>query len=262
MVKKDVFLFLLLGVFFVIGCASTSVQGTGTKVIIPGMVSIPAGEFLMGSLPEKGGSDEHPRHKVNLDIYLIDRYEVSNESYRQCVDAGKCVPPKDTKYYDNPDYAKHPVVYVDWSQAKAYCEWAGNRLPTEAEWEKAASWDDEGKQKLKYPWGSDTPDCSYANYGDCSGGTKEIGRLEKGKSPYGAYDMAGNVWEWVNDRYDEGYYKNSPSDNPIGAGVGEQRVVRGGSWFYGAYFMRSANRIGDDPSKVFDFRGFRCASSK
>jgi formylglycine-generating enzyme required for sulfatase activity len=218
----------------------------------PGMVSVPAGEFIMGS--EEGDSDEQPVHTIYLDAFYIDKTEVTNAQYRQCVEAGACDAPVDATYYDNADYAQHPVVFVSWHDADAYCRWAGKRLPTEAEWEKAAR----GTDGRTYPWGEGI-DCDRAQHGECAGQTVPVGSKPKGASPYGALDMAGNVWEWVADWYDSGYYSQSPARNPQGPDSGEERVLRGGSWSYGANFVRSANRYGDSPVDRFDNVGFRCA---
>lgn len=226
------------------------------------MVLVPAGDFTMGS--NTGDPDEKPSHTVSLDAYYIDKFEVTNALYKVCVDDGKCEAPKfdyffstspNRKYFGNPDYDRYPVVYVDWNMAKAYCEWRGVRLPTEAEWEKAARGDtDTGI----YPWGRTAPACQLANFQNCEGRTGPVGDYEDGKSQYGVYDMAGNVWEWVADWYAQDYYGKSPSANPPGNRLGQSRVLRGGSWT--KYDIRISNRLPYDPNSTnFDI-GFRCVS--
>ncbi|MCZ2122125.1 MAG: formylglycine-generating enzyme family protein, partial [Anaerolineales bacterium] len=252
----------------------TPKPGVGSTWISPkdGMVMmfVPAGEFSMGS--NTGESDERPIHTVYLDSYWIDKTEVTNAMYKKCVDAGKCNPPNSSKsytrdsYYGNSEFNDFPVIYVSWNDAKAYCDWRGDgtRLPTEAEWEKAASWDDDKKEKRVYPWG-DSISCSFANYwgkdGGCIGDTTKVGSYPSGASFYGALDMAGNVWEWVADWYNAAYYGSSPSSNPLGPTSGQYRVLRGGSWLNGNNYVRSSYRnwfTPDDPYIVF---GFRCARS-
>ncbi|MEO8355077.1 MAG: SUMF1/EgtB/PvdO family nonheme iron enzyme [Chloroflexota bacterium] len=224
-----------------------------------GMVLVPEGEFQMGS--GRGLADEQPVHTVYLDAFYIDKYEVTNQLYKACVDDGNCEPPRQTYffvespnriYYDNPQYDDYPVIYVDWNMAKAYCEWRDARLPTEAEWEKAAR----GKEGNTYPWGRDL-DCQKANYQNCVNRTSEVGIYEDGKSPYGVYDMTGNVWEWVADWYSQNYYATSPRNNPTGPIVGQSRVLRGGSWprFDVTAYHRS--NFGANYN-TFDI-GFRCA---
>ena len=162
---------------------------------------------------------------------------------------------------NEPRHQKRPVVNVSWSDAATYCKWAGKRLPTEAEWEKAAR----GTDGRLYPWGNETPTRLHANFGK-----KEwsyhmalvpVGMFEMGKSPYGIYDMAGNAWEWVNDWYDHDYYKKSPMKNPQGPTTGKSKVVRGGNWLYVQEFLRSSFRFNADPSgRQFGY-GFRCAKT-
>ena len=227
----------------------------GVQLLYSEMVYVPAGEFIMGS--DEGDSDERPVHTVYLDAFYIDKYEVTNSQYRKCVEAGACdVPlvPSDTTYYDNADYAGHPVAYVSWNDALAYCQWAGKRLPTEAEWEKAAR----GTDGRTYPWGEGI-DCDLAQYNECGGRTVPVGSKPKGASPYGALDMAGNVWEWVADWYDSGYYSQSPGRNPPGPDSSESRVLRGGSWYYGADVARCADRFWRVPVYRGSIMGFRCA---
>jgi formylglycine-generating enzyme required for sulfatase activity len=207
----------------------------------------------MGS--ENSYDDEKPVHTVYVDGFQIGKYEVTNRQYYQCVKARICI---GTAYGEG--RGLHPVVSISWYDAKTYCEWVGGRLPTEAEWEKAASWNAETQTKFVYPWG-DTIDCSLANYkGDCDiNGTTEVGVYESGKSPYDAYDLAGNVWEWTADWYDEKYYSISPLENPLGPDSGSYRVLRGGSWTNGNNDARSALRFRGVPSVTHDSVGFRCA---
>jgi formylglycine-generating enzyme required for sulfatase activity len=196
------------------------------------MILVPEGDFLMGS--EKGETDEQPAHTVYLEAFYIDKFEVTNKLYKACVDDGQCDPPKQTYffaespnkiYYGNPQYDNYPVTYVDWNMAKAYCEWRGARLPTEAEWEKAAR----GTDGNTYPWGKGL-DCQKANYQGCVNRSSEVGSYPDGVSPYGVYDMTGNAWEWVADWYADNYYSKSPRNNPSGPISGQSRVLRGGSW--------------------------------
>jgi formylglycine-generating enzyme required for sulfatase activity len=225
-------------------------------------VTIPAGEFQMGSEnSENSGDAVVPLHTVFVDEFQIGKYEITNKQYNQCIRAGAC------NGNGVSDKLDHPVVNVNWHAAKAYCEWVGGRLPTEAEWEKAAIWDDETKTKRTYPWG-ETIDCSYANYRgkdggihSCVGDTTPVGNYESGKSPYGVYDMAGNVFEWVNDWYSDTYYQNSPSSNPLGPDTGQDRVLRGGSWGDPDSYLHSADRYRSGPTKYFSSFGFRCARS-
>ena len=237
------------------------------------MVYVPAGEFIMGSPDGEGDSDEHPQHTVYLDAFWIDRTEVTNEQYRGCVEAGTCPAPTTCDWgeptYSDSSKADHPVVCVSWEDAKAYCEWAGKRLPTEAEWEKASR----GTDGRKYPWG-DGFDGSRLNFcdancefyhkdSDADDGyqrTAPVGSYVEGASPYGALDMAGNVWEWCQDWYDEDYYDSLPQRNPPGPDLGEYRVVRGGSWYGIEWDVRSACRLGFAPAFRNDFVCFRCVS--
>jgi len=223
-----------------------------TPTVKPGeMVRVPAGEFIMGS--DSGETDEKPVHRVYLDEYFIDKYEVTNEQYNQCVSAGSCSANGKFNSFTDP---QQPVVGVDWNQADTYCKWAGKRLPTEAEWEKAAR----GTDGRTYPWGEGI-DCSRANYGDCKHGkTKPVGSYPSGASPYGAMDMAGNVWEWCADWY--GYYQNSPNRNPTGPGSGQSRVLRGGSWIATPDHLRSSDRVLTNPTSWNYFSGLRCVRTQ
>lgn len=223
------------------------------------MVLVPEGEFTMGS--DRGEPDEQPVHVVHLDAFYIDKYEVTNKMYKECVDGGECDPPRQIYffaenpsriYFGNSQFDDFPVVYVDWNMARAYCQWRDARLPTEAEWEKAAR----GTEGDTYPWGRDL-DCQRANHERCVNRTDRAGSYEAGKSPYGAYDMAGNVAEWVGDWYSGNYYTNSPRSNPRGPVSGQSRVLRGGSW--PRYDVTTFHRSSFAPTyNTFDI-GFRCA---
>jgi formylglycine-generating enzyme required for sulfatase activity len=224
----------------------------------------------MGS--DSGYSDEQPVHTVYLDAFSIDKYEVTNGQFAQFLSAGNGshyyssmrITKSGSTYTAQSGYGNHPVVYVDRNGAKAYCEWAGKRLPTEAEWEKAAR----GTDGRTYPWGESDPGVSpyRANYylgingaGDGYQETAPVGSFPAGVSPYGAYDMAGNVWEWVSDWYSSTYYSSSPSSNPQGPSSGTYRLLRGGSWYdNNPYFLRAAFRYGDYPDNRYASLGFRC----
>ena len=233
------------------------------------MVYVPAGKFIMGS--ENGYDDQKPVRQVYLDSYWIDKYEVSNAQYALCVASGACTKPSLTKsqtrnnYYGNPDYDNYPVIQIDWHQSQAYCQWVGGDLPTEAQWEKAAR----GTDGRTYPWGNESPTCQltnfnkglYGNQSYCIGDTSPVTDYEQGASPYGALNMAGNVWEWVNDWYGSNYYSNSSTRNPAGPTSGRYRVIRGGSWDYyynGTWGIRAADRYGVNPTNTVSGDGFRC----
>ena len=244
----------------------------------PTVVLVPAGSFQMGCDPAHNGgypcySDALPLHTVTLDAYTIDKYEVTNAQCAGFLNAmGNQVEGGVTWLdADDPDvrihhngawqtdtgYADHPVVEVTWYGARAYCQWAGKRLPTEAEWEKAARG---AADTRAYPWGDGAPSCSLGNGNSCVGATTAVGSYPAGASPYGALDMAGNVWEWVNDWYSSSYYSSSPASNPPGPESGTYKVLRGGS-FYGIWHdVRVAYRRGGNPSGSSRSTGFRCAA--
>ena len=233
------------------------------------------------NLAESCSSDEQPLHTVTLDAYYIDKYEVTNARYKACVAAGGCTVPgsvdssKRSPYYGTSTYADYPVLNVDWFQANAFCAWAGKRLPTEAEWEKAARGSSDTR---KYPWGDEfdgnrlnfcdincESDWKDEAYNDGYADTAPVGSYPSGASPYGVMDMAGNVDEWVQDWYDSSYYSVSPSNNPQGPETGTYRVLRGGSWvsfdFVGD--VRSALRSVLPPRPLdLDSNGFRCVRSQ
>jgi formylglycine-generating enzyme required for sulfatase activity len=241
-------------------------------------VTVPAGEFIMGCY---GGSqwescnpdDEWPTHAVYLDAFYIDKYEVTNAQYAQCVAEGGCEPHSctgsrtRTSYYCNSEFANYPMVMVDWEEAAAYCAWAGKRLPTEAEWEKAAR----GTDRRAFPWGNSEPECWKANFvvdppAMCEGDTTEVGSYPYYASPYGALDMAGNVAEWVYDWYDAEYYEDSPYSNPQGP-AGEfqdpytTKVTRGGQFDFIYLAANTSDRDDEYYHGGWYTLGFRCASS-
>ncbi len=226
------------------------------------MVLVPAGEFMMGSRQDDkmADKDERTAHTVRLDAFHIDQYEVTTARYAKFFQETKRPAPK---YWSDQIPQRHgnePVIGVDWNDANGYCVWAGKRLPTEAEWEKAAR----GIDQRLYPWGNAEPNRQRANFDHCCDfkgyeALTEGGSFEQGKSPYGAYDMAGNVWEWVADRYDGGSYDESPERNPTGRLSGEKRIVRGGAWDSASAYIRSSYRLRLSPTFRLDNIGFRCA---
>jgi formylglycine-generating enzyme required for sulfatase activity len=219
-------------------------------------VLVPAGDFRMGT-DEKGVQKNRPAHLVSLSAFWIDQTEVSNAMYALCVEAGECPLPGagQNPYYGNSKYEDYPVVYVTWSEADAYCRWAGRRLPTDAEWEKAAR----GTDGRIYPWGNDPPDMSLANYDLNIGGALPVDRYPLGASPYGALNMAGNVREWVSDWFHEFYYLVAPQNDPQGPPETGRKSLRGGSYLDDANEMRVFNRFDHEPNSPGENRGFRCA---
>jgi eukaryotic-like serine/threonine-protein kinase len=224
------------------------------------IVWVSEGEFIMGS--DTGDNNEKPVHTVYLDGYWMDRTEVTNGMYALCVAAGQC---KNQAVYANDSQKKdHPAVAMDWYNADAYCKWAGRRLPTEAQWEKAAR----GTDARTYPWGEGI-NCDKANYRGCKGDTTAVGSYLSGASPYGIWDMAGNVWEWVADWYDRTYYRNSANRNPQGPNSAQKdsrvrppaRVQRGGSYHFDENSVRSTYRYGEFRDSRYHDSGFRCSLS-
>jgi formylglycine-generating enzyme required for sulfatase activity len=239
-------------------------------------ITIPAGKFLMGAQKEDrskpnydadADGDELPVHEVSLDAYQIGRYPVTVEEYRRFVDdegysherwwkaGGFGEETRSEKWDDQLLHPNWPVAGVSWYEATAYCAWAGVRLPTEAEWERAAR----GTNGRKYPWGNEEPDATRANYeAGKVGHPTPVGLYPQGATPEGIEDLAGNVWEWVNDWYGENYYRASPKRDPRGPDGGQDRVLRGGSWFNVPGIVRVSVRVRYDPGLRSGDLGFRC----
>jgi serine/threonine protein kinase/formylglycine-generating enzyme required for sulfatase activity len=228
------------------------------------LVYVPEGNFIMGT--NNGDLDEKPAHTVYLDAFWIDQTEVTNKMYAKCVNAGTCAEPTfassntHSNYYGNPAFDEFPVIRVNWEMAKTYCEWAGRRLPTEAEWEKAAR----GTDQRMYPWGNEKPNSGLLNYSNLVGDMTMVKSYPNGVSPYGAYDMAGNVWEWVSSLYQP--YPYSAAHGRENMNDSGSRVLRGGSWYdYDSNVRSVYRRKGIAPGKPMGVNygdiGFRCVLS-
>ena len=245
---------------------SVSKESPATGDKYPDMVLIPAGEFTMGDNTRYNWTFmlayniyDGPEHVVYLDAYYIDKYEVTNEQYKKFVEETGYRMPRcwNDARFNRPNY---PIVGITWDDAVAYAKWAGKRLPTEAEWEKAAR----GTDKRLWPWGSkfNKFKCNVWESGeDGLRATKPVGSYENGKSPYGCYDMAGNVWEWCADYYDQNYYYVSPSKNPQGTGNRAAEGYSGGGLLYFGHYARCAARYRVPPYAQSPQIGFRCAKT-
>ncbi len=263
--KKIFLLYICLSfVFFLLFSYREQVESSEEMILIP------AGEFTMGNPRGEGNSDEWPAHNVYLDDFYIDRYEVTNREFADFLNSAtysdnwinikdkRCLIEKKGDFYV-PKYGceNHPAIGISWYGASSYAAWAGKRLPTEAEWEKAAR----GTDRRVFPWGSEWDSLKCAN--SCPGGIKMLmpgGSFPEGASYYGVMDMAGNVWEWCSDWYDWNYYKKSPAENPAGPVEGNSKVIRGGSWFYSSPSdFRCSRRAGKALTCKLINIGFRCA---
>ncbi len=243
------------------------------------MVRVPQGTFSMGFAIENdrdwGDTDEEPVHEVFLSEYWIDRYEVTALDFSRFlnlhapssgrfIELGDAVTIERSEgvFRPRPGLERHPVNRVSWYGAQAYCKWRGKRLPTEAEWEKAAR----GTDARIFPWGDAFPDNTRVTFrrkfSESGFAVMEpVDGMEAGRSPYGVHHMAGNVWEWVADWYADDYYEWSPNQDPKGPDTGTTRVLRGGNWYYKAYYMRTTYRFNEKPETFKVWQGFRCASS-
>ena len=217
------------------------------------MIRVPEGVFEMGT-PQGSQPNEEPEHEVRLNEFYIDRFEVTNVAYREFVDATGHRVPAHWRNRTFPDHlANHPVVNVSWEDAQAYAKWCGKRLLSEAEWERAAR----GEEGADYPWGNS---CSTerANYDNPQGKTRPVDYYERGKSSDEVWDLCGNVGEWVADWYADGYYAQSPEENPTGPTSGSEKVYRGGAFHGNRMDIRALTRLSAPPYSTLDFVGFRC----
>ena len=240
---------------WLLGACTPSTPAAPMISEIDGMsqIHIPAGEFPMGTSDDEpfAGSDEKPQHTVYLDEFWIDRMEVTNAMYARCVEAGACTEPASDRLFEE-QYANSAVMGVTWFQTEAYCAWAGRRLPTEVEWEKAAR----GTDGRRFPWGNDLPDLS--KFPDMD---REVGYFSFDVSSYGVLEMAAHAREWVADWYDPFYYANSPKNNPQGPESGAGKSRRGGSLGAPLDRRRLSNRSNAAPDIINDDMSFRCAVS-
>jgi sulfatase modifying factor 1 len=261
---------LIAMIFAVAGCKGR--QEVKTEIQKVTMVRVPAGEFLVGEVVLPSGLIDKPTRKIFVPDFSIDIYEVTNEQYKKfCDETGRPYPDDPgfagmENYFAN--YRNYPVVNVSWHDADAYCKWTGRRLPVEAEWEKAAR----GSDGILFPWGDVPADGTQCNTCDinCDFNWKQstindnarytapVGSYLAGKSPYGAMDMAGNVWEWCADVFHEDAQVLAPDQIPSGTDTVGQRVIRGGSWYNQSWYARCAHRTGFPPAGKSNSIGFRC----
>jgi formylglycine-generating enzyme required for sulfatase activity len=226
------------------------------------MVLIPGGPFEMGAAGTQALEDERPLHHVTLDAFMMDMYEVTTAQYAKFLAATTHSAPWQWESVNVVQHGDRPVIGVDWHDAGAYCRWKGKRLPTEAEWEKAAR----GVDGRLYPWGNQVPNKDLANFAlgarfSYSQVLMPVQAYESGKSPYGLHQMAGNVGEWVSDWYSANYYERSPETNPSGPENGQFKVLRGGSWSDLPKYLLTYGRFKLPPETRNSYTGFRCAKS-
>ncbi|MEW5849774.1 MAG: SUMF1/EgtB/PvdO family nonheme iron enzyme [Myxococcota bacterium] len=246
------------------GCTNPCANDCGEDV------PLPAGQSYQGALPNEGFAPiDEPRRTVTLSAFRLDRYEVTNGLYKRCVAAGMCTPPNDltsetrADYYEDAAYDDYPVISVTHAQAERFCAWAGKRLPTEAEYERAVR----GliPSDRDYPWGDAEPDCNVTTFGAlCVSDTQPVGSYPTGATPEGIHDLAGNAWEWMHDWYRGSPGRDGDAVNPQGPLTGETHVIKGSSWTFstpGYYRATSRFNVADGAYSYFHdrFVGFRCA---
>jgi formylglycine-generating enzyme required for sulfatase activity len=226
-------------------------------------IYFPSQEFWMGNKKGEGRSDEEPRHKVFLDGFYIDKFETTGEDFEKFLEQFPKEAPTVTGWFGRkvrPDMETAPVIGLTWKRCQKYCQWKGKRIPTEAEWERAAT----GIEERRYPWGNQLPSQKRANFKKCCFIKKgeildPVGSYELGKTPEGVYEMAGNIAEWVFDWYDKDFYEKSPYSNPKGPKSGKYHVIRGGAWNSLPGYLRSRARYGFNDGQDFYGIGCRCA---
>lgn len=237
-------------------------KGAGLSVTETTMIEIPAGEFTMGLDGVQALEDERPAHRVWLDTFAIDQYEVTTAQYAEFFNSENRVPPWQWETIELSRHSERPVVGVSWHDAEAYCRWKGKRLPTEAEWEKSAR----GTDGRSYPWGNQAPTNECANFALGARFSYDlvlapVQSHPQGRSPYGLHHMAGNAYEWVQDWYAIDYYEGSADRNPTGPEQGQFKVVRGGSWSDLPKYLLAYGRFKLPPDTRNSYTGFRCAKS-
>jgi len=269
MVFRIIVLSTILSFTLASGASGTPAEKTESSSY-PGMVLIPEGAFEMGSRRSLRELDpvaifqadrhmlgpEDPAHEVILDAYYIDLYEVANADYKKYLEATRTTTLP--RYWEDTNFNQptQPVVGVTWKEAQVFCQWKNKRLPTEAEWEKAAR----GKRPVKYPWGNEEPDKTRLNFNNHIGKTAPVGSYPTGKSDYGVFDLSGNVAEWVKDWHFPEYYLFSPKENPPGPEKGHYKIIRGGNWKNNAEDVRLTYRNATVPKARSKTVGFRCAA--
>ena len=262
---------LFISLFILNGCVSLISHGKDNMVLIP------EGVFTMGykinNKNEWGDTDEEPVHKVFLKSYYIDRLEVSASQFSNFLNlnlkkaslyfqtgSGVTIKKVGRLYSPRAGLNNYPANRVSWYGADAYCRWVNKRLPTEAEWEKSAR----GIDGRIFPWGDEFPTNDKVTFRRKFNkigfkALEMVDSMPNGRSPYGVHHMAGNAWEWVSDWYEDIYYEKSPFANPKGPDFGVSKVLRGGNWYYKAYYMRTTYRFNEKPGVFKNWQGFRCA---
>ncbi len=251
---------VVLGIYFIIFVSTPSLANNQSNEIY-----FPPGDFWMGSKEGKGRHDENPRHKVFLDGFYIDKYETTGKEFEDFLNQFPKEHPTITGWHGRKvrfSLEDSPVIGLSWKRCQKYCNWRGKRLPTEAEWERAAA----GLNERQYPWGDQPPSLKRANFNNCcfimkGEVLKPVGTFALGKTPEGVFEMAGNIAEWVFDWYGRDYYSKSPKSNPRGPKSGKYRVIRGGAWNSLPGYLRSKARYGFNDGQDFYGIGCRCAKT-